>query len=345
VPKLSLMHGPVIEQIEPYSIYRICLYMPLPVDNVNIYFTPDPVPTLVDAPPRGGRYLEDLDMGLKELGYTLGQIERILVSHPHIDHFGCAADIRKKGPAQVWIYRGGATLLTSYTEEWVYTKAFFRELLEIAGVPAIIADPALGFFDRLESLGCRTEVDRVLEAGDVIDLASHRFRVIRVPGHTPWCTMFCEEENDIAFTGDFLLKDISSNPLVQSPRAAPEGYMSLKTYRTSLETVRAMGIRLALPGHGDPVDRPHKRIGELLSFMDRRKRRIRELLRPEPQAPYQIILSLFPGIPPDQVLLAVSEVLGFLEIFVEEGVVERSDENPLTFSLLGTSPGTGLRRL
>jgi hypothetical protein len=114
----------------------------------------------------------------------------------------------------------------------------------------------------------------------------------------------------------------------------PEGYISLKTYRTSLAAVRVMGIRRALPGHGELIDRPHKRIGELLSFMERRSSLIRGLLLPEPQSPYEIILKLFPDLPPEQSLLALSEVMGYLEIFEEEGVVERRGDHPLTFSLL-----------
>ena len=110
--------------------------------------------------------------------------------------------------------------------------------------------------------------------------------------------------------------------------------MGLKIYQTSLRTVMAMEIQRVLPGHGDLIDRPDKRIREVLSFMERRSKLIQGLFRPEPQSPYQIILKLFPELPPEQIPLALSEVMGYLEIFQEQGTVERRSDHPLLFSLV-----------
>lgn len=332
--KLSLMRNFLVERINPYNIYRICIAMPHPVRNVNIYFTPDPVPTLLDTPPRGNYYLGVLDAALKEIGYHVEAVERVLVTHPHVDHFGCAAAIKEKRHCEVWIYQGGAKELTSYEKEWANTREFLKKLLENAGVPASFISPTARLFDELEVLGCGTSVDRYLQNDDVIDLASRRFKVLRVPGHTPWCTIFCDETKEIAFSGDFLLKDISSTPVVQRPSTVPDGYMGLKTYQTSLRAVLAMEIGRLLPGHGDLIDRPGSRICELLSFMEMRSKLIWALLRAEPQSPYQITLSLSPELPPELILFPLSEVMGYLEIFQEQGTVEKNSDHPLLFSLV-----------
>jgi len=332
--KLSLMKNFLVQPINSYNIYRICITMPNPVRNVNIYFSPDPVPTLIDTPPRGDHYLGALDAALGEIGHHIEDVERILVSHPHVDHFGCAAAIQEEANSEVWIYQGGAKALTSYEKECAGTKEFLKKILKNSGTPESLISLTIHLLDEIEGLGCKTSVSRYLQEDDLIDLASHRFKVHCVPGHTPWCTIFCEEAKEIAFSGDFLLKDSSSNPIAQSPDSVPDGYIGLKTYENSLRAVMAMEIGRLLPGHGDLIDNPGRRILELLSFMEKRGKLILTLLRPEPQTPYQIALRLSPALPPELILFAVSEVIGHLEIFQEQGIVERKSNHPLLFSLV-----------
>ena len=100
------------------------------------------------------------------------------------------------------------------------------------------------------------------------------FRVMTVPGHTPWCTLIYHERDRIAFSGDFLLKGISSNALCQRPDVVPKGYKSLKAYTASLERVRDMDLRLVLPGHGDVIERPHDEVKRLIAHRLMRERKV-----------------------------------------------------------------------
>lgn len=81
----------LVEYISPYNIYRIRISMPPPVRDVNIYFSIESVPTLIDTPPRCDHHLDALDAALGEIGHHIEDVERIRVNHLHVDNFGCAA--------------------------------------------------------------------------------------------------------------------------------------------------------------------------------------------------------------------------------------------------------------
>ena len=117
---------------------------------------------------------------------------------------------------------------------------------------------------------------RYLEESEMVPFSSCRLRIERVPGHTPWCIMPWDGQSGIAFTGDFLLKDISPNPLMQRPGRVAPGYRRLKTFVASLERVRQMNLRFALPGHGPLIENPSRRIVELLGFIGKRRKMVIE---------------------------------------------------------------------
>lgn len=300
---------------------------PVPGLKVNIYFVERPVPTLIDAPMKGALCLAGLNGQLQPLGYSLDDIEVIIVTHPHIDHFGAAADIAEMSGAQVWATENTARWLENYDDECLEEERFQKTFLDRAGVPADLVAHVGRYFQYLKKFACPVRVSRLLEVGEVVELASGRFRLEHVPGHTPWCVMMVDDREKIAFTGDFLLKDISSNPLAQRPSKLPAGYRSLEAYASSLRRVAAMGLALALPGHGEIMRNPRKRVAALLGFMNARTGQVADIFGTRPDLTiYEIVEEVFPGLPRDEIFLAVSEVFAHLDLLEGNGIVLRTDE-------------------
>ncbi len=209
-------------------------------------------------------------------------------------------------------------------------------VFERAGVPAGLVEDVRQFYQFLKGFACAVTPSRYLETNEVIELGSGLFKVEQVPGHTPWCIMMVNAEDGIAFTGDFLLKEISSNPLIQRPSRAPDGYRSLGAYVSSLKRVARMDLGLILPGHGGIMKNPGERIRALLGFIDARARQITGILRERPGLTvFEIVREIFPALPRDQVFLAVSEVFAHLEALEDKGIVTcRNGDLPLRFTLL-----------
>jgi glyoxylase-like metal-dependent hydrolase (beta-lactamase superfamily II) len=305
------------------GFHRFSLSTNLPALKVNVYFTEFPVPTLIDVPPDSAPILDELGLRLSEVGYSLHDIRTIIVTHSHLDHCGSARTIADLSGADVWATDGVASWLTDYEKESLEEEEFVVSSLRMAEVPDWLIEQGREHFEIMRGFTRGVDVAHRLRVGDVLELGSCSLRVTHVPGHTPWCIMLRDEGKRLAFTGDFLLGDISPNPLIQRPSTVPEAYRSLKTYASSLKRVEAMRLRAAFPGHGELIANPGARARSLLAQMGERKGAILSAASRRPtQTVFDVVEELFPQLPPGQVFLAVSEVLSHFEVLLDEGRLE-----------------------
>jgi glyoxylase-like metal-dependent hydrolase (beta-lactamase superfamily II) len=149
--------------------------------------------------------------------------------------------------------------------------------------------------------------------------------------------MLYDEHKKIAFTGDFLLGDISPNPLIQRPWSVPVGYRSLNAYISSLQRVQALNLKAGFPGHGELIANPTERAASLLGQIETRRAAVLETFARQPwQTVYDVVKKVFPQLLPDHTFLAVSEVWAHLEVLLDQGVVKEESTMPVRFSLPGS---------
>jgi len=122
-----------------------------------------------------GGNLERILAKAKELGVT---IEKILITHGHIDHAGGTAKLARELQVPV----------EGPQEE---------DRFWIAGMPQ--QSKMFGFPD-VESF----EPDRWLHDGDTVTVGDETLRVIHVPGHTPGHVAFFHADAGLALVGDVL---------------------------------------------------------------------------------------------------------------------------------------------
>jgi glyoxylase-like metal-dependent hydrolase (beta-lactamase superfamily II) len=316
------------------GIHLFRVSTPVPSLKVNIYFMERPVPTLIDVPPDSPRFLNELETQLRTLSYSTADIERIIVTHHHPDHCGSAQTIVDRSGAEVWVDQGTSAWLENFDQEYAEELKFNGRVLAQAGIPAELIAQAVQFFRFLQGFARGAKVSRYLVEEASIELSSRLFRVERVPGHTPWCIMLCEDQEQIAFTGDFLLKDISSNPLIQRSWKVAGGYRSLDTYVSSLERVRGMNLNLVLPGHGGLLENPSGRIEELIGLIRQRRELITAALEKySDRTPFEMVKKIFPAVSGEQLFLAVSEIMAHLQVLLHEGIAKKTGDDPLRFAL------------
>ncbi len=316
-----------------YDIHMIRVRTPIPSVKVNIYFMEKPVPTLIDAPPEGTRYLDELDSGLRALKYSIRDIRRIIITHPHFDHYGSARTINEMNGAEVWAPKKGARWIEDYEKELCEEELYRTLLLEKAGVLPADINYVNAYYRDANCFAHGAKISRYLEGGDTFELASLSFAVTEVPGHTPFCILLHDDDKSMGFTGDFLSQDIASSPLVQWADLRSQGYKTLKAYIESLRKVREMNLKTAFPGHGNIIRDPTAKIDELLGFIDQRKAAVRRTLQGGSKTPAQILPELFPNHPREGLFRAVSEIMGHLELLEEEGIVERMGGCPAYFGV------------
>jgi glyoxylase-like metal-dependent hydrolase (beta-lactamase superfamily II) len=318
---------------DEYGIHKIAIASRMFGFVVNSFFVERPRPTLIDVPPDDPIYLDKLQAGLGKAGYSLRDIERIIITHPHFDHFGAARTIAGMEGAEIWTGEKGIHWFLDFEKE-IYAEERTRgEFLLQSGAKDDEVRVVDDYYRRANPLAHSVEPARRLREGDLFGLSTLVFTVTRVPGHTPWCILLHDVENRIAFSGDFL-QTVTSNPLIQGKAKALPLYNSLRSYIGSLEAVREAGLQITLPGHGEIIGNGSERARQILTVISRRRKAILRLLKKPGQTPVEISRRLFPDLLPGRLFNAISEVTAHLEILEEDGFVRRVGDNPVRFSAL-----------
>ncbi len=315
-----------------YGIHKIPIVSRMFGFIVNSFFVERPYPTLVDVPPDDRAYLDKLQSGLRRVGYSISDVRRIMVTHPHFDHFGAARTIAENSGAEIWVSKGGGRWFEDFEGE-IHSEEISRAaLLSESGANKTEIRDVDEYYRRATPLARSIKPTRRLKEGDLFELSSLVFTVTTVPGHTPWCILLHDVEYRLGFSGDFL-QSVTSSPIIQRNTKILQSYNSLKSYITSLEKIRATGLRLALPGHGEIVQNGSKKAQQILLVINGRRDMILRFLEKPDQTPVEISHRLFPDLLPGRLFNAVSEVIAHLEILEEDGLIHRVGNHPARFSL------------
>lgn len=124
-----------------------------------------------------GGDLEKIEQALAELGVTL---DKILLTHGHMDHCAIADDVRQKY---------GVIIEGPHIGDRFWIDQL-PQTCEMSGFP------------RAESF----TPDRWLACGDTVSFGNVRLEVKHCPGHTPGHVIFFSPESKLAIVGDVLFK-------------------------------------------------------------------------------------------------------------------------------------------
>ena len=297
---------------------------PLPhIKTVNIWLLRGDPLTLIDTGPRTDEALTTLEAGLRHEGLRVEDIELVIPTHHHLDHSGLIATIVARSGAQVAALDRAADYGAEYRERSASDRAFSIELMRHHGVPEQAIEDNEGFWDFIRETSDPYSTDLRLADGDLLRAGGRELRVVARPGHSTTDTLLVDDDEAVAFVGDHLLAGISSNTEVV-PVAEPTGSRprARVEYLGNLKRTAAMPLSRLLTGHGDPVDDHTGLVESRLEDHRRRCARIVEVLESGAADAYGIADHLWsPRTVAAQPLLVVWEVLGHLDLLLDEGKV------------------------
>jgi glyoxylase-like metal-dependent hydrolase (beta-lactamase superfamily II) len=297
------------------------LRMPLPfsLSHINLWLLEDGDSwTVVDT----GVHLEASEQVWQQTVDTvLGgkPISRVIATHLHPDHAGCAGWLCARFDATLWMARDEYRLfrlLTDHTQsssddagDAFYTAAgFSTDALQHHR-------QVLGMFNKLVS---PLPDDYVrLQDGDLVDIGGHQWQVIVGRGHSPeHACLYCADQN-LLISGDQLLPTISSNVSVypNEPTANP-----LHDWLSSLQYLKAKVPHdvNVLPAHGRPFRGAHERLDQLIAGHLEGLDKL-ELLCDEPRRAIDVFNALFRrDINHGNLVMATGEAVAHLNYLVSE---------------------------
>jgi glyoxylase-like metal-dependent hydrolase (beta-lactamase superfamily II) len=183
--------------------------------------------SIIDAGLMGkGDYKID---SIEKMGIRLDDVRRIIMTHTHLDHIGCLAEIRQQIPsAELWVHEEEAEPLERGDEKTVYGMDMFRDMLQ----PQYDLSPGVFTF----------KVDRRLQGKEKLDIGGMQWEVLHIPGHSPGSIGLFDRGSKVLIPGDVVYSDyaIGRFDLYRSDGA------SLKE---SLMRLGELEVDILLPGH------------------------------------------------------------------------------------------------
>ena len=313
------------------GIHRLAIPTPFAVGRVNVYLIDDEPLTLVDAGPNSGTSFDELQRGIASLGHQLEDIELVVLTHQHIDHLGLVSLVAAHSGADVAAIDVAVPFVENFSLEAQADDDFARETMLRHGIPDDVVSALTSVSRAFRAWGARAEVTRVLRDGEEIALRDRTLHVHHRPGHSPTDTIFHDRERRILIAADHLLGHISSNPLItRPPDGSDERPQALVTYLDSLSKTREMEVEVVLPGHGDPVTDHRTLIDERFALHRRRADKIHRLLTERPRSAYEVAQALWGNIAVTQAYLTLSEVLGHVDLLLNDGRVRELKRDGLS---------------
>src|SRR4051812_17938128 len=99
------------------KIHQFRIPTPFNVAPVNVYLIEADPLTLVDTGPKTPEALEALKDQLQAVGYRVEQIERVVLTHMHEDHYGLAATVQRDSSATVFAHPWEAHRLREFDDD------------------------------------------------------------------------------------------------------------------------------------------------------------------------------------------------------------------------------------
>jgi glyoxylase-like metal-dependent hydrolase (beta-lactamase superfamily II) len=212
-----------------------------------------------------------------------------------------------------------------------------KSILLRNGAPETLVNEMINYIESAQIMADSLDEAFFLDDGDSVLFKSMSWKTIHCPGHAPGMICFYWPEKKILFTGDHLLKEITPNPVLYVNESKPPfRYPSLKDYLTSLKKIEKLDISFLLPAHGKEIHDVKGLIQKIFAHHEKRMDRVLFSLSKGEKTPFEIAMDLFPGIPPFEVFLGISEAVGHLEILKDKGMIKIAEKGGKDYYSLET---------
>jgi glyoxylase-like metal-dependent hydrolase (beta-lactamase superfamily II) len=305
------------------GLYRIPL--PLPSDGlraVNVYALLDHAGVgLIDSGWAIPAARVQLEHALALVGRRLGDVNRILVTHVHRDHYTLGVLLRREFGSRVSLGAGERPSLDNLMKPAREREMASLDALRLNGAGEIIES----IRKQLTTDASRTTAwelpDNWLQPGRIA-VGGRTLDAIATPGHTIGHLVFHDAQSAQLFTGDHVLPTITpSIGFEAAPMANP-----LRAFMESLAAIRRLPDARLLPAHGPITDSVHARVDELVAHHGARLDATEAAVHAGATTPYEVArvllwtrrLRSFADLDAFNQMLAVGETAAHLFLLVSQ---------------------------
>lgn len=294
------------------DIITVPLSLPFALRIINAYLIKGETGyTIIDTGLHCEADLTAWEQAQEEFKWSWQDVEKIVLTHYHPDHYGLAGQLQEKTGAPVFISK------TDYEQAQVF---FAREsdmpetMANFFSMHGLPAEWAVQIPEHLRSFHNWVEPHpspTFLEGGQKIRLGDHEYDIYHTPGHADGHLCFYDPERKILFSGDFLLPKITPN-ISLWPNCNPN---PLSVYLETLNKMKNVKVERVFPAHGPMFTFYQDRIEGLFKHHQERLTSIKNFIKENRQVTaYNVCMELFgTNLTIHNLRFALSETLAHLE--------------------------------
>lgn len=311
-------------QIQPIAAGIDWLRMPLPfmLGHINLWLLRDHAGVaIVDTGINSKTSREVWESALAD--HDGGPVTRVIVTHLHPDHIGCAGWLTREHDVELWMTREEYLLCRILVADTgrhapdagvrFYKRAGFPE------VALLRYQEMFGMFGKY--VADLPEYYRRMQDGEHLAIDGADWEIVVGRGHSPEHACLYNADQNIVISGDQVLPTISSNVSVYptEPHANP-----LQDWIDSLSAMknRLPDDVLVLPAHGKPFRGAHERLDELIEEHMTGLSKLYDLCD-EPRRAVDVFPALFKSkISDGNLIMATGESIAHLNYLLADGSLE-----------------------
>jgi glyoxylase-like metal-dependent hydrolase (beta-lactamase superfamily II) len=285
---------------------------------------------LVDAGVATTGARASLEAGLDDAGYTVDDVDDVVLTHWHADHAGLAGELQADSGATVRAHTADAPLVAGDDT----AKRDYRDREETRFEEWCLPTPARealrSFLDAHDDMDGDPADVTTFDDGDRLRAGGVDLDVVHLPGHTAGLCGFAFDgaitgsAGREAFVGDAVLPKYTPNVGGADLRVE----RPLRQYVESLERVVDADWSRAWPGHRDPIGAPAERARTILEHHRDRTRRVVDVLAAHgPCDVWTVSAELFGDLEEIHILHGPGEAWAHLDHLMEHGVVDRDGDD------------------
>ncbi|MGH7865945.1 MAG: MBL fold metallo-hydrolase [Candidatus Binataceae bacterium] len=319
-----------IVEVHP-GIYEIFLPLPMRPTIINVWLVDCHGKwALIDTGMNSPESVATLEEAFGHLGLKIEDLDVLIGTHHHIDHFGASSEIHRRSGATTYLHpleaeRAGRMLMFGRIGpgDRPESRAFF----ESHGFPV----------DQFPTAGMRpgwmgtsmynpvTHPDHTIEDGDVLEIGDRKFEAVWTPGHTPGHNVIYLRKEKVMIVGDHLLPKIT--PHVGIYPDSPGN--PLGDFLKSQLKVQKFDVELVLPAHGGVYKDHRHRANQIIEHHRYREAEMLDLVKHKPQTAFEVASQVFgdEDRPIFHIMAATFETLAHLEYSHLNGRARKTENN------------------
>jgi glyoxylase-like metal-dependent hydrolase (beta-lactamase superfamily II) len=318
----------VWQQIADAGIQTLRIPTPFQVGRVNCYLLEDEPLTLIDAGPNSGKALDELEHQLEALGHRIEDIQRVILTHQHIDHLGLVDIVAQRSGAEVSAIDVVVPFVENFGSDAERDDEEAAELMLRHGISQEVVTALRQVTGSFRAWGSKAKVTDPFTDGELLRFRDRTLEVQLRPGHSPSDTVFWDADRKILIAADHLIKHISSNPLISRPLdGSSERRQALVEYIESLQKTRELPAEIVLSGHGEPITNHRELITERFALHQRRAGKLYALISEQPRTGHELAQQLWGDVAVTQAFLTLSEVIGHVDLLINADYVREVEED------------------